>query len=234
MKTKDVSKCADANKSRCLRVELKNQIDRDHRFAPWIMILMTCLLPVLEGVLVNVWTTAQLAGPAGPCLLVIVIFHIVLATLLIWNEFRSKSSLRILADAADLADVSCATQRELDRRVLLYRMFRESIEAMNKKVCSLYGDPDPFDKALRPVLKGFLESICDTIGVCSNKYTFEVYLRCKLLAAGKEVSSVGQYGLAFFDSPTLLVENVVAMGTLHPVCLASGTDREKILGRVRR
>src|SRR5260370_1093669 len=144
-------------KSTELRSELKRQIDRDSRFTPLMLIMTTIALPIVEGILVNIWTSASMSGPAGPCLVVVGLFHLVTGGLLIWNEFKMKSPLCVLADAAELADSNCSTQRELDRRVLCYRMFRDSIETMNQQVCSLQGTPEAFEKTLRPVLKRFLD-----------------------------------------------------------------------------
>ena len=125
------------SKSRALRSELKRQIERDSRFTPWLLIVVTIVFPVLEAVLVNVWTAAELRGPAGLCLAVVGVLDLLIGGLLIWNEFQSKSPLRVLADAAELADSNCSTQRELDRRVQFYRMFRDAVETMNNQVCSI-------------------------------------------------------------------------------------------------
>jgi hypothetical protein len=169
-----------ASKSEQLRSELKAQIDRDTRFTPWMVVFASIVFPIVESILVNIWTAARLSGPAGPCLLVIGAFHLIIGGFLIWNEFKSKSPIRLLADAADLAEKNCGTQRELDRRVQTYRVFRDAIEEMNAQVCSIQVTDPGFDVTLRPVVKRFLNSICETMGVCSNRYTLEVYLLADL------------------------------------------------------
>lgn len=215
-----------------IRTELKRQIDRDSRLTPLLLVMTTIALPLIEGILVNIWTSANLAGPAGPCLLVVVLFHLAIGGLLIWHEFKSKSPLRILSDAAELSETHCTTQRELDRRVLCYRMFRDSIETVNNQVCSLQDSPQPFDRMLRPVLKRFLDSICETLGVCSNKYTLEIYLRDDLHFKGQEHPQLCGYRLAFFESPTIPVDVALSMESTHPLCLISGMDRQRMMGRV--
>jgi hypothetical protein len=220
------------SKSDQLRAQLKGQIDRETRFTPWMLILASVVLPILEAILVNLWTGAKLTGPAGPCLAVIGIFHLVIGGMLIWNEFRSKSPLRVLADAADLADANCSTQLELDRRVQTYRMFRDAIEEMNAQVCSIQTTGEAFEVTLRPVIKRFLNSICETIGVCSNRYTLEVYLYANLLLEETAYPRLGDYVLAFFDSPTLQREDAIQMGSVHPLWISAATSHERMIGRV--
>jgi hypothetical protein len=197
-----------------------------------MLILVSVVLPILEGILVNVWTDAQMTGPAGPCLSVIGVFHLIVGALLIWNEFTSKSPLRILADAADVAESSCTMQRELDRRVQAYRMFRDAIEEMNAQVCSMQSQDEQFDVVLRPVIKRFLNAICETIGVCSNRYSLEVYLFADLLDGGASYPQLGEYVLAFFDSPTMQVEEAIRMGTVHPLSISAATSHDRLIGRV--
>jgi hypothetical protein len=219
------------NKSNQLRTELKREIDRDSRFGPWMQILVTIVLPIVEGILVNIWTGAQMKGPAGPCLLVIAIFHLIVGGLVIWNGFRAKSPLRVLADAADLADTNCSTQRELDRRVQTYRMFVDAIEEMNAQVCSIQTTGESFDVKLRPIIRRFLNAICETIGVCSNRYTLEVYLRAYLFGKPPPYPQLGEYVLAFFDSPTLQADDALRMGAVHPLCISAATNHERMIGR---
>lgn len=215
-----------------MRTELKRQIDRDSRFSPWMLILGTIVLPILEAILVNLWTGANMKGPAGPCLGVIALFHLIIGGLLIWNEINSKNPLRVLADAADLADTNCSTERELNRRVQTYRMFRDAIEEMNAQVCAVQDTGQGFDQTLRPIIKRFLNSICEIIGVCSNRYTLEVYLSAELFTGPVAYQKLGTYFLAFFDSPTLQPEVAIKMGSVHPLSISAATNHDRLLGRV--
>ncbi len=219
-------------KSAELRAELKGQIDQDHPFRPWILVFTTIVFPLFEAVLVNMWTSAGLRGTAGPSLIVVGILHLVLGSIVIYQEFKLKSPLRVLADAADLADAHASVERELDRRVKTYRMFRDAIEEMNAQVCSVQNTGATYDAALRPIIKRFLDSICESIGVCSNRYTLEVYLCKHLLPEGVGYPSLGDYVLAFFDAPTVRQEDALKMGPGHPLILSSATNKERMLGQV--
>lgn len=215
-----------------LRAELKQQIDRETVFKPWMMILVTIVLPIIEAILVNQWTSTQTKETPGICLVVVALLHLLIGSLLIWNEFQAKSPLRVLAEAADLADTNCSTQRELDRRVQTYKMFRDAIEEMNAQVCTIQSNGQPFDPALRQIIKRFLDSFCETIDVCSNRYTLEVYLRTNVLVDPTPYPELGDFVLAFFDSPTLQPQEAIGMGANHPLKICDATNKERLVGRV--
>jgi len=39
--------------SKHLRTDLRSQIDRDSRFTPWMLVLVSIVLPILEGILLR-------------------------------------------------------------------------------------------------------------------------------------------------------------------------------------
>jgi hypothetical protein len=53
-----------------------------------------------------------------------------------------------------------------------------------------------------------------------------------LLGGGATYPRLGDYVLAFFDSPTLQSDVAIGMGAGHPLCISAATKRERMIGRV--
>ena len=180
---------------------LKQAVLLGGKRAWWESLLATVGLPILEGVLINLWTAGTSSVPLI-CLIVIGIFHLALAALLLANQ--SVGDAGALLRLHESEERIRTLEGEFQRRNAAYRVICKATKAINRQTCFFGGEEHwcqgGFQKELMPVVTPFLSEIRMTLGVSSESYTFEVYLEHGLVDC-QQLDVVDELGLMFFFGP---------------------------------
>jgi hypothetical protein len=197
--------------------------------------------PLVEAVLVNVWTGNQdpAAGIARNVLFAVAFLHLVLGGLLLADQRNSDMSA--LADAAETQEKLDEMTCELDRRTKAYGMVVSAVDEFNRRTCDI--QPwchDGFESGLKQIISHFTQNINVTLGVTTNKYTIEVHLTPGVIEAecGPKETCQGYNGLCmeFFYSPQVERTAPARLKNNSPVNLgtAKGVPCEQHVASDRR
>jgi hypothetical protein len=182
-----------------------------------LILVTTAVLPIAEGVLTNMWSSAAKAdkGTIWTVLLTVAAIHLLLAAILLIGELIGPEVK--LARAAEVQEESKALRGELRRREEAYRMVRECLTMLTRITCDLpvvaekktpvtHPERDTwcqagFETGLRPVVDAIMANIATTLGVVSTRFTIEAYLKLDYIAGVEQVSDLNGFSLRFFSSP---------------------------------
>lgn len=189
---------------------VKEQLVRAQNRTIAIMAFVIYFLPILEGVLVEAWSSSPDGSgwTPGLCLAVIAVIHVYLGILLILEEVKS-SPQRILAEAYDVADRGERVNRELERREIAYKLVREAFERLSAQTCRIEYDPEAeawcrggFHSNLLPVLQPFIDHVDVAFGVKRFHFSLEAYFRKgRIPLIGNEEVGKNELTQHFFFSP---------------------------------
>lgn len=191
-----------------------------------LIILTSAILPIAEGVLINLWTDAEAAQRAipGTTLAVVGGLHVLFLIALLVAEFPTAEIA--LAKASEIQANADRDAKEMKRRAETYKMVRQCLSLLTKRTCDLprrqevdvvapggQGATDwcqaGFEAGLRPIIKVVLDNITTTLGVISTQYTIEVHIKPGYIIAEGDLTR--DFILRFFyglnvrkDAPTRL------------------------------
>ena len=202
-------------------------------------------LPILEGVLIGIWTSAP-AGtgcPAGWALLVVAIFHLAIGTLVLAGQGTTPQTA--LAKAIELEECFETQKSELQRREIAYRLVREAFDLLNLQTCSIEEEAynhidstragsgrDPwclggFCQGLMPVLKPFIDRMDVTLGVKSMQFTLEAWFRENVVSVRGQVDQPknGLIQHVYYGSHVDHCVGVCLEANRSPCCLGDKADK---------
>src|SRR3989304_2000821 len=158
----------------CFRNDLRKRVNSSRWFHTALLLSGTIFLPIVNGILINMYTAGTYQG-SGYVLLVSVGIQLAVSVILIIHERQIREPSVILMDAEDKCRDLLKIKHELTRRDEAYRMVRSAFDALNKQVCDMLGSPMPFSDGLSPIVEKFTASIWTVLGCTSNRYTIEAY-----------------------------------------------------------
>jgi hypothetical protein len=151
------------------------------------LVLTGAVLPILEGLMVNLLTGAE-SGKGWPFLVTLFAlgcFHIYLLALTLFRERTSpviatldavEAQHRLELEQVESTRRIAALQCELDRRAESHRLIRSLFDSLNLETCNFRpDDPDAYRRSLFPILREVVVRIRPTLGVTSGEFTLEVY-----------------------------------------------------------
>ncbi len=151
------------------------------------LVLTGAVLPILEGLLVNLLTGAE-PGKGWSFLVTLVAlgcFHIYLLGLALFRERTSPIIAALDAievqhtldvERAESARKMTELHCELDRRAECHRLIRSLFDSLNLETCNFNPhDSSAFRRGLFPILREVAVRIRPTLGVTSGEFTLEVY-----------------------------------------------------------
>jgi uncharacterized protein (DUF433 family) len=182
-----------------------------------VALAVSVALPIMEGLLINLYTSA----PEGTkplfwkFLMVIALIHLGMAIILLISEFNPPEVK--LASAAEAQENADKTTAELRRRESVYRMVRECVTALTRKTCDLPrhgGDAEQadgaaplrqgawcqqgFESGLQPIVNVIVANINTTLGVKSSRFTIEIHLDLFSLIGVEGIEDDNGYCLRYF------------------------------------
>ena len=204
----------------CFRTELRKILVSSQWFQTLLLLFGTVLLPILNAVLINLYTAGNCRG-SGYSLLVGVVFQVGVAAILVVREHQMRDPAAVLLEAEDKCRELAASEQELARRKEAYRMVRSAFDALNQQSCHLQTTACSFADGLRPIIGKITASMWTALGCTSNRYTIEAYFDVwhESESDGSLLKLPGGYGLMFFASPAFTSQQVVELGNHHPVVL---------------
>lgn len=167
--------------------QLKDWARWSGRHAQGELLLTGAVLPILEGLFVNLLTGAE-SGKGWPFLASIIAlgcFHVYLLGLTLFRERTSpvvaaldalEVQHRLDVERVESARMFTELQCELERRAECHRLIRSLFDSLNLGTCNFNAlDPNAFRSGLFPILREVAIRIRPTLGVTSTEFTLEVY-----------------------------------------------------------
>jgi hypothetical protein len=204
-------------KSDCFRSDLRKRLNSSRWFHAVLLLAGTIFLPVVTGILINMYTGGRYPG-SGYVLLLCVAMQLALSAILIVREHQIREPAIILMEAEDVCRDLVAARRELVRRDEAYRMVRSAFDALNKQVCEMFVSFSDFSVGLRPIFEKFTANMWTALGCTSNRYTIEAYFDPWYFGGGRPPQLPGTT-MVFFSSPTVQFSHAVQLQTRHPAVL---------------
>lgn len=195
------------------------------------MVFATIIFPVFEALLVNLYTSAVIQGTpslAGPCLVAVVVLHVLLSLLLLFGE--PETSGNALAGDVERDQELLAAKEELARREAAYRSFRSAFEMFNKQTCEILNwCENPFQTEFDPVVQQIRDHIQTNLGVTDGRYTIELYCdvgmveTCPNQKCGRSrIAEMEQ--VYFYSSQQIDAKSAAALGNRSPAAVARLKD----------
>ncbi len=197
----------------------------------WILIFVGAILPILESVLCNLYTssTGQSATALGWSLIAIGLFHTVLFGLVLFGENENSSDF--VTKSAELESQLKDTTDELVRRSIAYRSFRAAFAKLNNEVCRIQNEwcQNGFAKELEPIIALINNDAKTTLGVKHDVYTLEVFCDQGMVEACRDAGDrarmrVEQLELLYFASTRVPQTKISVLGRRAPAAIARHQD----------
>jgi hypothetical protein len=189
---------------------IKSLVDDARRKTLFILVVVTLGLPIAEGVLTEIWSSAPVDAKAVPgwTLAVVAVIHIVLGIFLIWDQLTMQPHA-VLAKAFEAQELASSQQAELKRRKTTYSLVRSAFDRLNLETCNIEYDPGSdawclggFQGGLEPILAPSIEEADTALGVVSKHFTLEAFfepgrvpVRGNILIVEKRMAAIGSWGL---------------------------------------
>lgn len=171
---------------------LRKSLEFAKRRSWWELAVVMLGLPILEGILTEIWASAPegTGAPAGWALLVLAITHVVIGVLVLAGQSAAPQS--VIADAVELEEGFEKQSSELKRREITYRLVRKAFDRLTLQTCTIeekaldhtlhgHGTSETpwclggFCQGFMPVLKPFMDQIDVALGVKSMQFTLEAW-----------------------------------------------------------
>lgn len=189
----------------------------------------TIFLPVVTGILINMYTDGTYLG-SGYVLLVCLLMQLSVGAILINRERQVREPTVVLMEAEDKCRELLDVKKEMVRRDEGYRMVRSAFDALNSQFCNMGENESTFWEGLCPIVGEFTASMWTVLGCTSNRYTIEAYFEYE--PEGGTHHSLSGNSMVFFASPTVYPEQAIQLDNRHPAILnwhtGVGRDQNEI------
>ena len=191
-----------------------------------VALAVSVALPIMEGLLINLYTSApESAKPLfWKFLIVIALIHLGLAIILLISEFNPPEVK--LAKAVEVQEKADKAATELRRREQVYRMVRECVKVLTRKTCDLPREAPPrqddwcqqgFESGLRPIVDVIVANINTTLGVKSSRFTIEIHLQPWFPRGVEDIEDHNDHCLRYFYGSADQAEQVGRLTNESPV-----------------